>query len=523
MVVIEDEKKIALKLRNPERVLQVIPTAKLLDLEGRRFVIVPHRMDEAKVLRNIGISAPSPIRHYYKWAGRFSPFSAQIDTAEFMTLNPRAYVLNDMGTGKTASSLWAYDYLRSIDKANKLLVIAPLSTLEPTWANSIFANFMHLSCHVLHGSREERLKLLREDVDIYIINHDGIKTPGFVDALKDRGDITHVIVDELAAFRNARTDRWLALNTICNKQTPRDVWGLTGTPTPNEPTDAWGQCKLITPTSVTPYYGRFKEQVMRKINTFRWVPRPESAQIVMQAMRPAIRFKRDECIDLPPLMFETRRVELMPDQAKAYKQMLNTLRMEALDGHVIASNEAIKANKLLQIACGVVYGDNETEVVLSIDNRMSVVEEVIEEAAAKVIVFVPFRGALEKIAERLSKRWEVAVIHGGVSKNQRDDVFQRFQNDKAPLRVIVAQPAAMSHGLTLTAANTIIWFAPVHSNEIFQQAIARVSRPGQRLSQLIVMIEGTEIERRIYHRLRHRERLQGTLLQLIKGEADESR
>jgi len=521
MIIIEDKRKVALKLKNPERVMQVVPTAKYIDFEDQRFVVVPHKMDETRVLRNIGISVPSPILYYYNWPGRFKPFAAQLDTAQFLTVNPRAYVLNDMGTGKTVASLWAYDYLRSINRHKKVLVIAPLSTLNPTWANTIFHNFRHLTCHVLHGSRDERLEMLKDDVDVYIINHDGIKTPGLLEALAERDDITLVIVDELASFRNARTDRWGVLNTICNKQVPRDVWGMTGSPTPNEPTDAWGQCKLLTPSSVSPYYGQFKDKVMRQINTYRWVPRPEAAQYVASAMKPAIRYKRDECVDLPPLLFETRHVDLTPEQAKAYKSMMNTLRMEAKQGAILASNEAIKAGKLLQIACGVVYGDHEDAEILPAANRISVVEEIIEEAAAKVIVFIPFKGALERVAEKLGEKWEVAVVHGGVSMKQRDVIFQNFQDPKHPLRVIVAQPAAMSHGLTLTEANTIIWFAPVHSNETFQQAIARISRPGQRLNQLIVMIEGTEIERKIYHRLEHRERLQGTLLQLIKGEANE--
>ena len=213
---------------------------------------------------------------------------------------------------------------------------------------------MHLTCGVLHGSRDVRLKLLEEELDIYIINHDGIKTAGFVDAVARRPDITHIIVDEVASFRNARTDRWEWMNIICNKQHPRWVWGLTGSPTPNEPTDAWGQCRLLNPTSVPPYYGRFRDMVMRQINTYRWVPRPDSAQTVARFMQPAIRYKRDECVDLPPIIFQTHRVELEPAQKKAYVSMLNTLRMEAEDEQILALNEGVKGDKLLQIACAVV-------------------------------------------------------------------------------------------------------------------------------------------------------------------------
>jgi hypothetical protein len=521
MIVVEDRQQLALKLNNPERVLQVIPSSKLVKDKHGPYVVVPHGVDEVRVLRNLGFQAPSPILHYYKWPGRFAPFAAQKDTAQFLTVNTRAFVLNEMGTGKTAAALWAYDFLRSVDRAEKMLVVAPLSSLDPAWANSIFNDFMHLTCAVVYGSRDVRLKLLDEDVDVYIINHDGIKTAGFVDELGRRPDITHVVIDEVASFRNARTDRWEWMNVICNRQVPRWVWGMTGSPTPNEPTDAWGQCRLLIPATTPKYYGAFRDTVMRQINTYRWVPRPEAASVVARVMQPSIRYMRDECIDLPPIIFQRHRVELEPAQQKAYRQMLNTLRMEAESGQILAVNEAVKADKLLQIACGVVYGDHEREVILPAANRLKLVKEIIEEAAAKVIVFVPFLGALKHVYESITEDFNAAMVYGDVSKNQRDEIFKNFQDPTHALRVIVAQPKTMSHSLTLTEADTIIWFAPVHSNETFQQAIARISRPGQRRSQLIIMIEGTEIEKRIYHRLQHRERLQGVLLQLIKGEMEQ--
>jgi SNF2 family DNA or RNA helicase len=82
--------------------------------------------------------------------------------------------------------------------------------------------------------------------------------------------------------------------------------------------------------------------------------------------------------------------------------------------------------------------------------------------------------------------------------------------------VLVAQPAAMSHGLTLTAASTIVWYAPVTSHDVYQQANARITRPGQKLTQFIVHLEGTEVERRIYKRLQGKEKMQGLLLETVK-------
>lgn len=533
MLVYPKKKALILRLRDPARVTSVIPSAKVIEHESGQLVAVKHGPEETKVLRNIGIDAPSPILHHYDWPGRFEPFYAQREAAAFMSLEPRAFNLSDLGTGKTLATLWAYDYLRESGVVNKALVITPLSTLERTWADEVFQHFPHLEVAVLHGSRNQRIKLLESDADLYLINHDGIKVSGFVDALKDRDDINLVVIDEIAQVaRNASTDRFRALMDICNRQSTRKVWGLTGTPTPNAPTDAWAQCKLLVPERVPAYSTRFRDMVMKQINQFLWVPRANALDIVHDAMQPSIRFTRDECVDLPPVMYDTRFAQLTADQTKAYRDMLTKLCIQAAGGQITAANEAVKAQKLIQVACGVVYDGNGGEVVLDNTPRMQTLMEVIEQSATKVIVFVPFVSVAEKVAKEVSFNLDkanytegilrgrqfgtkVELIHGGVSKNERDRIFGAFQHSEAP-QVLVAQPAAMSHGLTLTAASTIVWYAPITSNETFVQANARITRPGQKHSQLIVMLEGTDMERKYYARLKDKQRVQGILLDMVK-------
>jgi len=517
MIISKRKKALVLRLRDPSRVTSVIPSAKLLEVNGKTFVAVKHGPEETKVLRNIGIEAPSPILYHYDWPGRFAPFGAQREAAAFVSLENRAFNLSDLGTGKTMATLWALDYLLKNKTIKKTLVITPLSTLERTWADELFNHFPHLEYTVLYGSREKRLELLKQDVDLYLINHDGIKVKGFVEALADRPDIDLIIIDEIAQVgRTAGTDRFKALQTIVNRQHPRKCWGLTGTPTPNNPTDAWAQCKLLVPENVPPYFNRFKDSVMMQINQFLWVPRANALDIVQDAMQPAIRFTRDECVDLPPCMYEVRQAELTPEQKTAYRDMMQKLKIEADNGEVTAANEAVKAQKLLQVCCGVVYDGDGNEINLDAGPRLEVLTEIIEQAGAKVIVFVPFVSAVRKVIEHVRDAGYTAeAIHGGVSKNERDRIFSAFMKEKAP-HVIVAQPAAMSHGLTLTAANTIIWYAPISSNETFEQANARITRPGQKHSQLIVMIEGTDIERKYYKRLKDKQRVQGLLLDMIK-------
>lgn len=523
MLIHRPTNKLVLSLKNPERITSVIPTAKPFEFRGKRLVAVPYRLDEVRVLRNLGIRAPSPIKYLYDYPRHpriKSPFFAQKETAEFLTLHPKAFVLNDLGTGKTLSTLWARDFLVRQGLVKKTLVVSPLSTLERTWADEIFQNFPEVGVAVLHGSKERRLKLLAGDYDVFLVNHHGVKViEAELKALVDSGEINLVVVDEIATFRNAQSQLWKSLRKVIGN-CPR-VWGLTGTPTPNLPTDAWAQCRLICPERVPKYFGGFRDATMQQLGQFKWLPREGATEIVADAMQPAIRFRREDCIDLPPAIYQTREVDMTPEQAKAYKEMMTTLAMEHEDGQVLAVNEAVKLQKLTQIACGVVYGAGGQEVVLPNKPRIDAVKEIVEQAGSKVIVFVPYKSVVRYVADALRQEYgesEVAVVHGGVSAKARAEIFGNFQQLSRP-RILVAQPAAMSHGLTLTAASTIVWYSAITSQETYTQANGRITRPGQTQSQFIIHIEGSSVERRIFKRLEGKKKMEGLLLDLIREGA----
>ena len=519
MLVWPDKKALLVKSRNPEKILNVLPNAKSITVKGVPLVAVPHRINETKLLRNLGYDAPAPIRTYYDWPGRFKPFQTQKEAAAFLSMHPRAFNLSELGTGKSLASLWAYDYLRSIGLLNKALVISPLSTLERTWADELFNHFPHLTFGVLHGPKKKRIAMLKEDYDVYIVNHDGV---GIIEPhLKTRTDIDLVIVDEIAqCARNAGTTKWKVINSVVNRhKEPRACWGMSGTPTPNAPTDAWAQCKLLVPDQVPPYFGRFKATVMRQITQFKWIPKPDATEIVRKIMQPAVRFTRDECLDLPPIMFETRDIKLTPEQSKAYKEMVEKMRTEAEEGDITAVNEAVKMGKLVQIACGVIYANDGTEVTIPAEPRVAEVKSIIEAAEGKVIVFCPYVSSVKMLAAELAKDFSVEVIYGGVKKTERDRIFTAFQKSDEP-KVLVAQPAAMSHGLTLTAASTIVWYSCITSNETFEQANGRINRPGQKMNNFVILLESTPIERRIYKRLRKKQKMQGALLDEVKAHRE---
>ena len=514
MLVVEKAKALALKLNNPNRVLDSIYTAKMLNVHGMDIVIAPHRLDEVKVLRNLGINAPSPILHYYNWPGQFTPFDHQKETAAFLTLNHSGLVLNEIGTGKTQSALWAADYLIKTKNVKKVLILSPLSTLERVWADAIFTGFVHRKFVVLHGTAEKRLKLLRTEADFYIINHDGFAI--IKDKCQDMFDL--VIVDEAAVLRNPSTQRFKIFRKWAANNVATRLWLMTGTPTPNDPTDAWALAKLVGSPFCTKTYTAFREQVMMKIGQWKFVPRPESVEIVKHILQPAVRYTRDECFDLPETIIQTRQVDLTAEQKKHYNQMLKHFVTEAAsEGTITAVNEAVKIQKLVQIACGVAYGDDGQNIQIDCSPRINLVKEVIEEAGEKVILFVPLTGTLHMLEKELSKHWSVAVVNGEVSSTQRNKIFHDFQHQPDP-RVLIAHPGTMAHGLTLTSASTIIWYGPINSNEVYVQANGRIERIGKRNVSNVIHIEATDLEHKMYERLRNKQKLQGLLLDLIQQQ-----
>lgn len=509
MLVVESARAVALKLSDPNRVLECIPKARQLPSDPR-IVVIPHRVREMQRLKELGFNPPSPIGYQYDWPGQFTPYDHQKSTADFLTLHKRCLVLNSIGTGKTVSALWAADYLMNAGVIKKVLILSPLSTLERVWGDAVFKEFHHRKSVTLYGDAKRRIKLLKTEADFYIINHDGF--PIIAKEALDMFDL--VIIDEAAVYRNPSTRRFKQFYRWLQVQPNMNLWLMTGTPTPNEPTDAWALAKLVDSPHMTKSYTGFREQVMTKIGQWKFVPRPDSVDIVKHVLQPSIRFTREDCLDLPDTIIQTRKVDMTAEQSKHFKQMVKQLITEVAGGTITAVNEAVKAQKLIQIALGVAYGEQGEVLELDCAPRINAVKEVIEEAGEKVILFVPLTGTLRMLERELSKHWTVAVVNGEVSSSKRNDIFHNFQNAKDP-RILIAHPATMAHGLTLTAASTVVWYGPITSNEQYVQANGRVERIGKRHVSNVVHIEATEVEHRIYERLQNKQKLQGVLLDLI--------
>jgi SNF2 family DNA or RNA helicase len=426
----------------------------------------------------------------------FTPFEHQKTTAEFLTANPKAFCFNEQGTGKTASVIWAVDYLMALGLVKRVLVICPLSIMKSAWQQDLFKFAIHRTVTVAYGAREKRKQLVGAGAEFVIINFDGV---GIVKKEIVDGGFDLIVVDEASAYKNAQTARWKDLRDLT--KVIKGLWMLTGTPAAQSPVDAYGLAKLVNPKGVPPFFGQFRDSVMNKITAFKWAAKPTAQAVVHNILQPAIRFEKSQCLDLPPVTFTERDAPLTPQQVKYYNMLKKQLLIEAAGEEISAINAAVLVNKLLQVAGGAVYSDTGEVIEFDVSNRLNVVQEVIEESSHKVLVFIPFTHTIELLQKHLTKNGiSCDVINGAVPVNRRSDIVKQFQEQPEP-KVLLIQPKAASHGLTLTAANTIVWYAPCNSVETYLQANARIDRPGQVNNMTVVHIKGSPVEAKMYSML----------------------
>lgn len=460
------------------------------------------------------------IKDTYKWPRPmgFTPFDHQRETANFLTDNSRAFCFNEQGTGKTASVIWAADYLMTAGLIKRVLVVCPLSIMQSAWQNDLFKFAVHRTVDVAYGSAERRKKIANSKAEFVIINYDGI--PAIAESAIDGKMFDLIVIDEANAYKNVQTKRWKLMRKLVKPDTW--LWMLTGTPAAQSPVDAYGLGKLCVPQRAPRFFGDYRDSVMQPLGPFRWIPRQNAEKIVFDMLQPAIRFEKSQCLDLPDVTFVNREAPLTPQQRKYYKELKDQMLMEAAGEEISSINAAAKMNKLLQISCGSVYTDSGAVVDFDVSNRLAIVEEVINESSHKVLVFVPFRHTITLLKDYLTKAGiKCEVINGEVQVRNRTAIFKRFQ-EGTDLKVLIIQPQAAAHGVTLTAADTIIWYAPVTSTETYLQANARIDRPGQRNPMTVVHIEGSPIERRLYSMLQNNITNHEKVIDLYKKELAET-
>lgn len=343
-----NNRALLLVTQEPEQITNLIPKSTVVSTsDAGAEVLVDWSFDSWRILRNLGFeNAPHPILGRYKWPGVYTPFDHQRATAAFFASHPRCYCLNDPGTGKTSAAAWAADYLLTRGAIKRVLIICPLSIMDTAWRADLFRTVMHRSVAIATGSRRQREAIIQGDAEFVIINFDGVKV--VPEALRN-GGFDLIIIDEATALKSASTDRWKAVNSLVTPSTW--IWAMTGTPAAQSPEDAYGVAKLVRPESVPRHAGSWRDRVMVKITQFKWVPKMNAQQTVYNTLQPAIRFTKEECLDLPDILYTTREVPLTAQQNKYYARIKQEMVALAAGEEITAANAASMLNKLLQLSC----------------------------------------------------------------------------------------------------------------------------------------------------------------------------
>lgn len=523
----EPSRSLLISSPDPLAIREVIKSSRIITDVSDFNVAVKHNVGNVRILRNLGYDdTPSPIMSYYCWPGKYKPYDHQMTMAEFHTLHHRLFNLSEMGAMKTAATLWAADWLMNEGKVKKALILAPLSILERVWMADIFDTLMHRQIAIIHGTPERRKKRLDSDVDFYIMNHDKLAIKDVTDYIHRRPDINLVIVDEGSVFRNSNTDRYRGLEKMLRPD--MRLWWLTGTPAPNAPTDVWAQARLVNGAGVPKFFGQFRDLTMyphQKLK-HKWEARDDAYQTAYSIMQPAIRFLKKDVIDLPPMLPPRNwQAPLSTEQKRAFKDMKNQMtaeikRADQTGETISAVNAADKITKLRQILCGAMRHEDGSYLSLPHKGRTQLVLDAFEQASAKVIVVVPFKGILNDLAKEIGVHYTVGVLNGDVPIAQRNQIITQFKTSDSP-HGLLCHPKVMSHGLNLTEADTLVFYAPIYSNDEYQQVLERFNRVGQKHAMNVIRIGAHSLEWAIYQTLDERGQSQESILKLYRRVATE--
>ena len=491
-----------------------IDRVEVLKDNGRQAeVVIYWGLQEMQRLVSIYGDAPSPMERDYDWPGLYTPFAHQIKTASFLSLRDRAFCFNEAGTGKTSSVIWAADYLMTQGLVKRVLIVCPLSIMYSAWQADLFKTAMHRTVGVAYGDAARRKKVIEGQYEFVVINFDGVST---VKEEIGKANFDLIVVDEANAYKTVSTKRWRTLAKLMMPSTR--LWMLTGTPASQSPLDAFGLARLINPAAVPKYQTAWRDKVMYQVSRFKWYPKTTAQSDVHKALQPAIRFEKADCLDLPEVTYQTRNVSLTPQASKYYKTMREQMLVEAAGEQISAVNAAAKLSKLLQISGGAAYTDTKEVIEFDVSPRLNALMEVLDETSNKVLVFVPYKHTIQLINEFLNQeKVNNEIIDGDVTAANRADIINRFQTRTDP-RVLIIQPQAASHGVTLTAADTVVFWSPVMSVETYLQCIARIDRVGQKNHMTVVHLQGSDVEQRVYTMLQQKVDTHLGLVDLYKQE-----
>ena len=384
---------------------------------------------------------------------KFTPHEYQKYAIDYLLEKPVAAIFLDMGLGKTVIALSAvFDLTLDSFQIRKVLIIAPLRVARDTWPAEV-AKWDHLkglNYSVAVGTESERKAALLQKAQIYLINRENV--PWLIEDSGLPFDYDMVVVDELSSFKSHQAKRFKSLMKVRPKL--KRIVGLTGTPSANGLMDLWAEFRLLDlGQRLGRFIGNYRETYFTpdKRNQqviFSYKPKPGAEQaIYCQISDITISMKNTDYLKMPDLVMNEIAVRLS-EQERQHYQMLKDEMVLSLNGRDIdAANAAALSGKLLQLASGAVYGDEEAVITIH-DRKLDALDDLIEAANGKpVLIAYWFRHDRDRILKRFP-----------AEQLDSEKSIRRWNAGEIPLALI--HPASAGHGLNLQAGgSTLIWFS----------------------------------------------------------------
>lgn len=432
---------------------------------------------------------------------------------KFIEDNEESAVFLECGLGKSVITLTAIKNLMARGEVSRVLVVAPLRVGKTTWPEEIgkWDHLGGLTYAVAIGSVAERLNALKTQADITIINRENVEW--LIDKSGMPFDYDMLVIDELSSFKSFKAKRFKALLKV-RPQITRVV-GLTGTPSSNGLMDLWAEFRLLD----------LGERLGRYITRYRlayFTPDKRNAQVVF-SYKPlpgaeeriydkiddiTISMRASDYLKLPSLVMNTVVVEMGEKEKDIYDNLCDDMVVSLGESEIDAVNAASLSNKLLQMANGAVYGEEQSVHHIH-DEKLNALEDLIESANGKpVLVAYWFKHDLARIKAKFPFVREI-----------KTDADIRAWN-RGEVEVGVIHPASAGHGLNLqTGGSTLIWFGLTWNLELYQQTNARLYRQGQKNTVVIhhIVTKGT-IDERVLKALEKKEKTQNSLIDAVKAE-----
>ncbi len=455
----------------------------------------------------------------------------QVQSVKFSGRRGRVFDASDPGTGKTRVHLevWWRRYRRN--QTGKLLIMAPKSLLQLAWGDDI-RKWLPKNVTYVIAKATNREAMFDEDADIYITNTDAAK---WLAKKNNRwfgrfGPRPTLLIDEITSFKHRTSARSRALKKIAEHFYYRT--GLTGTPNSNTILDLWHQMLIIDDGDLLGRsFARFRNTVCDyKRNPFggKWLDKSGVEEVVARTISGlTLRHQFDECMDIPPNHQYTVHYDMPAGLRRHYDTMVQEAILCLEEGNVSAVNQGVLRGKLLQIASGAVYGDDdqgrrrEPTYKLLDRERYILIADLVEARDHSVVFFNWKHQREELIAEFTSRGITHGIMDGNTPDGVRTQLIASFQ--AGDLQCLAMHPKTGAHGLTLTRGRATIIASPFDEADLLKQAIHRIYRGGQqnRTETILVQARGCRVEQRVYDNLLRKTGRMETLLEILKTESME--